>query len=268
MHTLHSNTCSLRAQSLGVVAAACLIAGGEHSAFGNESVELRELRAALGVMQEQLAKTNKELEKSEEQRKALAESLAETVRVSEEQMAAAREMQLKLQAFGIDLFTQDENSLQQRLLKAVRDLDISRQDVERHADALQALSEAFLKYLQATPEAAEKERIAAEAAIATAGEALEAPSEEGTGEPGDLSSSRVVSIDNSVGLVVLDAGKEKGLRVGTPIAILRGERPIFTALVVDVRDTISGAVLQDKMADIGEVAVGDGFRLLPHQNNL
>lgn len=265
MHTLHSSAYLQSTRSLGAFAAVCLLAGGEsghaQAAPDARSVEFRELQAALAMSQEQLAK-------AEEQRKALAESLAETVRVSEEQMAAAREMQLKLQAFGIDLFTQDENSLQQRLLKAVRDLDISRQDVERQSAAMQELSEAFLKYLQATPSADAGERGKAEAAIAKAGEALQTPDEKGTGEPGDLSGARVVSIDSSIGLVVLDAGKDKGLRVGTPIAILRGDRPIYSALIVDVRDAISGAVLQDKMADIGEVAVGDGFRLLPHQNNL
>ena len=245
-----------------------IVCVGQEETGSSESIEARELRAALAQSQQELARMKGELVAAEERRKALAESLGETVRVSEEQMAAAREMQLKLQAFGVDLFTQDENSLQQRLLKAVRDLDISRQDVERHSEALQSLSEAFLKYMQATPEASDKDRAAAEMAIADAGKAMDAPEESGSGDPGDFSSSRVVSIDNAIGLVVLDAGSEKGLRVGTPIAILREERPIYTALVVDVRDSISGAVLQDKMAESEEVAVGDGFRLLPHQNNL
>jgi hypothetical protein len=39
-------------------------------------------------------------------------------------------------------------------------------------------------------------------------------------------------------------------------------------MIVDVRDSISGAVLQDRMADGGEVEVGDGIRLLPEQKTL
>jgi hypothetical protein len=56
--------------------------------------------------------------------------------------------------------------------------------------------------------------------------------------------------------------------VGTPVAVLRGERTLYSALVVDVRDTITGAVLQERLGDSGDVEVGDGIRLLPENNPL
>ena len=172
-------------------------------------------------------------------------------------------MQLKLQAFGVDLFTQDENSLEQRLLKAVRDLDISRQELERRTKQLHQLSESFLKYVQATPAAAEKDRKSAMTSIEKASEAMEDLA--ANGAAAEVDDSQIVSIDSEIGLVVFDAGKEAGVRVGTPIAVLRGERPIYTAMIVDVRDAISGAVLQDRLADVENVAVGDGIQLLPNQ---
>jgi hypothetical protein len=85
------------------------------------------------------------------------------------------------------------------------------------------------------------------------------------GAPAEVDDSQIVSVDSEIGLVVFDAGKEAGVRVGTPIAVLRGERPIYTAMIVDVRDAISGAVLQDRLADVENVAVGDGIQLLPNQ---
>jgi hypothetical protein len=231
-----------------------------------DSIEVRELKAALEVAGKQAAMLQAKVAQAEIQRKALVESLSEAVRVSEEQVAASREVQLKLQAFGIDLFTQDENSLEQRLLKAVRDLDISQQEVERRSRQIHSLSEAFLKYVQATPEAKEGDRVAARAAIEVAGKAIEdlgAAEEAGR----DLADSRIVSIDREIGLVVVDAGRGAGLRVGTPVAILRGQRPIYSAMIVDVRDSISGAVLQDRIGDVDDVAVGDGIQLLPNQAN-
>jgi hypothetical protein len=84
----------------------------------------------------------------------------------------------------------------------------------------------------------------------------------------NVSDSQIVSVDQEIGLVVFDAGREAGVRVGTPIAVLRGERPIFSAMIVDVRDAISGAVLQDRLADVENVSVGDGIQLLPNQPNL
>lgn len=235
-----------------------------------DSVEVRELQVALRLSREQLAAEQKRGSEVEAQRKALVESLSEAVRVSEEQMVSSRETQLKLQAFGVDLFTQDDKSLEQRLLKAVRDLDIAQQEIDRQGTAISQLSETFMKVLKSSPQLSESQRREAEAAIAFAGKALPSrASDGGSGAVGeDVSKARVVSIDSAVGLVVFDAGRRSGVRVGTPITVLRADKPIYSAMIVDVRDSISGAVLQDRMADGGEVEVGDGIRLLPEQKTL
>ena len=230
------------------------------------SVKEQELKAALAVSQQKNATLQEQLEKAELQRKDLVKALAEAVKSSEQQVAASREMQLKLQAFGVDLFTKEEGSLEQRLLKAVRDLDISQQELERRTKQLHTLSESFLKYVQATPKAAEGDRAAAMASIEAAGKALKDIAD---AEPvADVADSQIVSIDQEIGLIVFDAGREAGVRVGTPIAVLRGERPICTAMIVDVRDAISGAVLQDRLDPSENVSVGDGIQLLPNQPNL
>lgn len=234
---------------------------------GDEAIEVRELRAALKLAQEQLVDQQKQSAEAEAQRKALLESLSEAVRVSEEQMIASRETQLKLQAFGVDLFTQDDNSLEQRLLKAVRDLDIAQQEIERQSTAIRSLSEVFLKVVKSSPQLPDKMKIEAEEAIAAAGQALSSGPREDADES-DVSRARIVSIDSGVGLVVFDAGSRSGLRVGTPVTVLRGERPIYSAMIVDVRESISGAVLQDRMAGEGDVEVGDGIRLLSEQRTL
>ena len=232
----------------------------------DDSIQIRELQAALSLSQSQLIREKGRADALEAQRKMLVKSLSEAVRVSEEQVVASREAQLKLQAFGVDLFTRDENSLEQRLLKAVRDLDISQQENERQGKALHQLSEAFLSYLGQSPDVDKGSREKAGKAIAKAGKAI-APLIAAEGEPGAVEGSQVVSQDPEIGLIVFDAGRQEGLRVGTPLTVLRGERPIFTAMVVDVRESISGAVLQDKIADVEEVAVGDGIKLLPNQTN-
>jgi hypothetical protein len=232
-----------------------------------ETVEVRELRAALKVAQDQAAAERKRADEAEAQRKALVQSLAEAVRVSEEQTAASRETELKLQALGVDLISRDGNSLEQRLLKSVRDLDIAQQEIERQSNAIRRLSESCLKVLKAAPSLDAKVRAEAESTLAAANAAL-APLAKPKDGPADLSGARVVSVDSSIGLVVFDAGRPTGLRVGTPVTVLRGERPLYSALVVDVRDAIAGAVLQDRLGDSGDVEVGDGIRLLPEQNPL
>ncbi len=236
------------------------------SGSATDSLEVRELRAALELSQAEARREKQRADEAEARRRAAAESLAEAVRVSEEQLASAHESELKLQALGMAGISGEANSLDQRLLKAVRDLDISGQDLEAHREALRNLSETFLKVLQEQKDLPKGLRTEADRALAKAGEVM---AKTNTGaQPGatDLTDSRVVSIDGGIGLVVFDAGRRTGLRVGTPVAILRGEAPLFSALVVDVRDSISGAVLQDRMAANGEVEVGDRVRLLPEQN--
>ncbi len=221
---------------------------------GEESPEVLELRAALEMTRARLAE-------SEQKRQQLIESLAESVRVSEEKAFAAQQMQEKMEAFGVDLFRSSEDSLEQRLLKAVRDLDIARQESERQRRSLHDLSEAFLRYLAATPDAAALERDAAELAISKASQSLsdlvenEAPARR-------LENSRVVSVNPEIGLVVLDAGRKGGVRVGTPVTVNRDENPIFTALVVDVRESVSGALLQERVGEVGQARVGDRVRPL------
>jgi hypothetical protein len=98
------------------------------------------------------------------------------VRISEEQLTASRETELKLQALGVDLIARDSDTIEQRLLKAVRDLDISQQEVERQAGAIHRLSESFLKVLKASPSLPEAVRTEAEVSLAAADAALAEPS--------------------------------------------------------------------------------------------
>lgn len=257
--------------ALLVAALACLALGpgvaAQEVAGAGDSVEVRELRAALKLAQDQVEAEKRRADEAEKTRGALTASLAEAVRVSEEQMTAARETELKLQALGVGLVDTSDESLQQRLLKAVRDLDISRQEIDRQTKAIHRLSETFLKVLKSSESLPGGLRAEAEAAVASANAAL-APAVAGQADPADLSEARVVSFEPGIGLVVFNAGRGLGLRIGTPVAVLRGESPLYSALIVDVRENLSGAVLQDRLSDAGDVTVGDGVRLLPEQKPL
>ena len=220
-----------------------------------------ELRAVLKITQQKLAY-------AEARNKELSKSLAEAVRVSEEQAFAARDVREKLEALGVDLLNSSEDSLQQRLLKAVRDLDIMRQESERQRQAVHQLSEAFLKYIASTPEAPEAARGAANDAIAKAGRALDALVNSDQIEVKKLEKSQVIRFDSKIGLIVVDAGRKSGVRVGTPITIGRNDQPIYTALIVDVRDSICGALLQEKIGEASGVKPGDQVRPLATETSL
>jgi hypothetical protein len=71
----------------------------------------------------------------------------------------------------------------------------------------------------------------------------------------------VVSLKPDLGLVVVGAGERDGMRVGTPLRLFRGDQPVATAIVIDVRQKLAGALLTANLAG-GEqpVRVGDTAR--------
>lgn len=234
------------------------------------SPDLVRLQDELAAARQVIAERDALLASYESQRKLLVGSVAEAVRVSEEQMAASRETELTFQALGVDLLSREQGAMEQRLIKAVRDLDIAQQQLEGAKQALLDLSEAFLTYRAATESSASPEvRQVAEQSLLLSDQALRRlhgqSSDESVAVTGD---SQVITVDPSIGLVVFGSGRLDGLRVGTPVTISRQDRPIYTAMVVDVRDSIAGALLQEKVADVEEVIAGDGVKLHPNQTNL
>ena len=225
------------------------------------ALETEELRTALDVARKQLAQ-------SEKDKAVVQESLAEANRVSDEIRGQYEELLLRMAAFGVDLVKPDPKSLEQRLLSAVRDRDQSEQQKQELARHLAQLSEAVMAYLQTTVSSNPQVQAAVEAELTASSAALgEAIAPEGTSatQLRNLADGRVVSVDSEVGLLVLNVGRKSGVRVGMPINVKRDEKPICTAMIVDVRDAIAGALMQELVAP-EDVKVGD--RIEPRPDTL
>ncbi len=67
----------------------------------------------------------------------------------------------------------------------------------------------------------------------------------------------VLSIDSESGLIVINAGKKAEVEVGMPMTIVRGDQVIANALVTDVRDSVSGLLVQEHLNPALKVSVGD-----------
>ncbi|MCB1235025.1 MAG: hypothetical protein KDM91_08125 [Verrucomicrobiae bacterium] len=250
--------------SLEVVAPGRAVAQESRAARPAASIEAEELRTALEVSQKQLADTRKQLAASETKVAALSESLAESNRVFEDTRKAYEELSLRMAAFGVDLLKPDPKSLEQRLLKAVHDQDLAEQEKQKIAARLLRLSEAVFNLLRTVPES--PDRAGVETELRAANETLGLATTPAHETARNLSDGRVVSIDPEIGLLVLNIGRKSGVRVGMPLRILRDERTVGAALVVDVRDGICGAVLRDLAAKGEDVKVGD--RILPEVQQL
>ena len=254
---------------LWVLAVVSGVFSPEVAAQGVSEIELQELRAALQVSNKHLAEERRKSAALEETRKALAQSLAEANREATSHRKSHRELLIKMESLGVDVLSQDPASLEQRLLKAVRDRDLERRRTEQMEGQLIHLTESVMTYLAGVPVEQRKgqsSELLEEQLRATESLLVRGQAERGTKAPKALADGRVVSLDPEIGLLVLDVGKDSGLRVGMPVQVLRVERPIGSALVVDVRDRIAGAVLDELLNEGDDVKVGD--RILPQPGNL
>ena len=76
--------------------------------------------------------------------------------------------------------------------------------------------------------------------------------------------ARVISVNKDYNLALVDVGSRHGLRVGTPVSFHRKDRTIGTALVIDVREAIAGAIFIDHTDPNDQVIVGDNMRIDPN----
>ncbi len=254
------------ALTLAVALAVLLVPGGLSAQEGGAAaIEVAEMKTALSVATKQLAEAEKKTARLEAANGELRESLAESNRVGEEMRAQYEELLLRMASFGVDLVKPDAKSLEQRLLQAVRDREAAGERTRVLAGHLAELSESVVSYLQTVVSTDPQAQSRLDQALATAGGAL-GDATRGTAETSrQLTDGQVVSVDSEIGLVVLNVGRESGVRIGLPIELKRDERSIGTALVVDVRESISGALMQETSASDG-IRVGD--RIQPRAETL
>ena len=234
-----------------------------------DSLEVRELKTAVAVLKKQLEVERERNagrppapgEENDLQKQALAESLAESNRVAEKLRTDYEELLLRMASLGVDLLKPDPKSLEQRLLKAVRERDLAEQEKEKLAGQLLRLSEVAGNFSRSAISGDENLRGFLEEQVEQASRVLGLTTAAPVRDNAlSLSEGQVVSVDPEIGLIVLNVGRESGVRIGMPFQILRADRPVGTALVVDARDTVSGAVLQSLVAAGDDAKVGDRIK--------
>lgn len=57
---------------------------------------------------------------------------------------------------------------------------------------------------------------------------------------------QVVDVNPELGLAVVDLGSRHGVRYGLPLTVLRGRRKVARLRVIDVREVLSGAAIEEK----------------------
>lgn len=76
-----------------------------------------------------------------------------------------------------------------------------------------------------------------------------------------LTDAAVVEVKPEFALIVANIGRNAGVRVGMPFQVWRGNRRVGEVRVVDVRERISGAVVQNLVSEENPIQAGDRLRV-------
>ncbi len=169
------------------------------------------------------------------------------------------ELQNRIEALGLESISKDRAKLEQRLLKAVSDLQLEHRENEGYREQLVKLTETMLRYVKTTQNADPQARAELEVQLRATNHLLDATDDSGANDdaaPG-LMDGKVLSVKEEWALVVSDLGARQGVKIGMPLRVVRGGKTIATLRVVDVREKISGAVIQELDSDKTKIKVGD-----------
>ncbi len=246
-----SNPCAL------LLFAAMAVCGGVQA---QTSFELQELNTTLQVAAQKIQALEAQIAATKDKNDALTQSAAASNKEAIELKDRYERLRGLLEGLGIAALENSPEQTQERLLAALSDLRIAETSRQKLADSLMELAEVSLQFAKTVPnpdsaigDRLQKALVKAETTLASA---TARPSE--TTQPAaDLQDARIVSLKSELGIAVLSVGSRDGVKPGMPFEIFREDKPIAKVLVTEVRNSVSGAVVQE-LANVSDpVQVGD-----------
>ncbi|CAN5443158.1 hypothetical protein BH20VER3_BH20VER3_10600 [soil metagenome] len=256
---------------LSVVLVCLALAPGlaaEDSSLSDPNLEVAEAKVTSETLLSQNDLLRKQLPADRETQKTLTDSLVVSNAEAELFRRKYADLQTRMDALGVESVSKDRAKLEQRLLKAVSDLQLTNKEKEAYREQLLRLTETMLRYVKSTQGADPQARAEVEAQVRATNELLaggdaNAPNE---GDGPDLMDGKVLSVKEEWSLVVGNLGARQGVKIGMPLRIVRAGRTIATLRVVDVREKISGAVIQELDSEKVKIKVGDRLQVDARQN--
>lgn len=253
---------ALRA-GIGVrLVAAMPSAHAERSLTDNE-IELNEAKTALVAALAENAALQTKLSEADETQVLLRKQLSIANAESEVFKKQAAELKLRLEALGPEAPNAQASRLEQRLLAAVSDLKLANERAERLERALIELTESALQFQKTSTTLDAEGRMALEAGMRQANKALGANREEPNPaeSAASISNGTVISVRKDLGLIVTNIGRKHGVKAGMPLTVLRSDRVIGSLTIIDVRESIAGALIQNLESVRDPVQVGDRLKV-------
>jgi hypothetical protein len=223
-------------------------------------------QVTAATLVEQNEQLRKELSIEQESVRTLTSSLAESNAEAELFRRKYSDLELRMEALGLASANKDRAKLEQRLLAAVSDLQLAQKERDEYRDQMLRLNEAVLRYLQTSQGGDAHARMDVETQLRTINELIKRATN-GAEEPQpSLMDGSVISVKDEWSFVVGNLGEKQGVKIGMPMRVMRNDRKIATLRVVDVRQKICGAVIQEMDSENEKIKVGDRLQVDAQSN--
>ena len=239
------------------------LAAEENSSLSESKIENADAKVAAAATLLQDEELRRQLSRARESVETLTDSLAASNVEAEVFRRKYSDLQLRMEALGLEASNKDRSKLEQRLLSAVSDLRLLRKERERYRDQMLGLSEAIMHLLKTSTGGDALARMEVEAQLRSSSE-LAAKPQDSSEETATLMDARVVSVKEEWSLVVGNIGERQGVKMGMPLRVMRADKMIATLRVVDVRQRICGAVIQEMGSE--KIKVGDRLQADARKN--
>jgi hypothetical protein len=254
-HVFESEILNLKSAAMIFVGCITLARGlaaeGDSSLSDSKNESVTVTAAALLAQKEEL---RRQLSLSQETVKTLTTSLVESNAEAELFRRKFADLQLRMEAIGLASASKDRAKLEQRLLTAVSDLQLAQKERDQYRDQMMQLSETMLRYLKTAEGGDAQARMDVEAQLRGMN-ALVDKATKAQPQNGSLLDGSVISVKEEWSFVVGNFGAREGVKIGMPLRVKRGDDVVARLRVVDVRERICGAVIQESGKE--KIKVGD-----------
>ena len=242
------------------------LAAEGNSSLSESKVENPEHAVTAETLLAQNEQLRRQLSIAQESLRALTSSLAESNAEAELFRRKYSDLDLRMEALGLASANKDRSKLEQRLLAAVSDLQLAQKERDEFRDQMLRLNEAMLRYLKTSQGDDAQARMDVETQLRSTNNLVtRSASTPGLPEP-SLMDGSVISVKDEWSFVVGNLGEKEGVKIGMPMRVMRDDRKIATLRVVDVRQKICGAVIQEMDSEKEKIRVGDRLQVDAQSN--
>jgi len=163
----------------------------------------------------------------------------------------------KIEVLGLNSLSFDPKSLESKLLESVREVRLLKNDANKALNCMTSLSESLQVLLKTAKDINPQVRLSLEIELRNTLNILNSSLPSKTSPQKTLFDAKVIDIQKNTELIVANVGASNGVKLGMTFSVLRDNRKIASAYVIDVREKISGATIQNLTSEYMPVENGD-----------